>query len=520
MSSRAVDRESATIAFAAWRVLLAAALTYAGVSSVLYIFQDYPRHRVESAWLIFGVLLVATSLAAGRAPAAIASSVADRRVLPAMLLGALLLYLPSLTVGMLSDDFVLLAAAEAGNLWPAGWQHVRPVPLALWALVTAFGAGAPVLHGLNLVLHGLTGYLTDSLGTELGVPARGAVVAGALFVAHPSAVEAVTWLSGIQDVLMASLVMGYLVAALRGRPWLAMACLVVATLTKESAVCAPLLLLVLGIRRQIPWTTLAASAAWAGAFAVTRLYVKPADDFFEPVTGYFAKEFFVSLFGSLAMPFTRAQLWEHPWSFSALVLSLSLLMALAIVRLRDRDLWRTAALGAGWAFAAALPVYSYFHVSPDLQGSRYLYLPAVGWCLLLASAAFRVPHATGRVAILVLLAGWGAGTFAHQQRWRAAAAHRDVVLDRAAAAALASGCGNSQFRSGPDSHAGAYVFRNGIGEAAARSGLSDTSRPVDCVFDWQESGFVLSREGGPRMRQGPRAAAAPRHSHRPMTSKP
>jgi hypothetical protein len=349
---------------------------------------------------------------------------------------------------------------------------------------------------VNILLHGVNGYLTYTLGRELGESSRVAATAGLLWLTFPGAVEAVTWLSGLQDVLMTFLVMCFLVSGLRGRVFFALGCLVLATFTKESAVCGPVLLLVLRIRRDVPLSLLAMSAAWSLLFGLARLYLKPPEGFFQPLTPYFVKEFISGLFGSLAMPFTREQMFEYPILVSTLLVAFAVMMAALIGRLRDRPLWTGSAALAAWGLIAALPVYGYFHISPDLQGTRYLYLPAVGWSLLMGSLSSRSQHSVSRLALAVLIGGSCVGTILHQQRWREAAGHRDAVLLQATERARALGCLNARFQGGPDSYAGVYVFRNGISEATSRMGLSRDDAPVDCLFEWQRDDFVATHMSG------------------------
>ena len=470
-----------------WQALLALSLVYASAISVLHVFQSYPRHRVETGWLVFAVLALLTALTRWQIAEQSLRAPLNRRALAVMLAGALLLYAPSLTVGLLSDDYVLLAFSERWELTPAGWDHFRPLSLAVWAALTTIGAGAGVLHALSVALHGLNAFLIYWLGRDVGEPAATALAAAALWLAFPGSVEAVTWLSGGQDVLMAAFVLAFLIAAVRARLLIAMAFLILATLTKETAVCAPVLLVLLRSRRRIATHTIVAAAAWCVLFGVARLYLKPDAELLDPINGYFVKQLLAGLYGSLAMPWMREQMFAYPWLMAASIIATAAILAIAILRVTDRTTWTTAAVWAAWVLVAALPVYRYFYVSPDLQGSRHLYLPAAGWALLLASVGFR--HIVGRAAIALLVVAGCAGVVVQQQRWRAAAEYRDQVLGRAAAEARAAGCSNPEFRSGPDSHAGVYVFRNGMREAAVRAGITRLDAPVDCTFEWRGDAF-------------------------------
>lgn len=372
-----------------WQALLALSLVYASTISVFYVFQSYPRHRVETGWLVLAALALLTALTRWQAGEQSLRAPLNRRALAVMLAGALLLYAPSLTAGLLSDDYVLLAFSERWEITPAVWDHFRPLSLAVWAALTTIGSGPVALHALSVALHGLNAFLIYWLERDLGEPAATALAAAALWLAFPGSVEAVTWLSGGQDVLMAAFVLAFLIAAVRARLLVAMALLILATLTKETAVCAPVLLVLLRSRRYIAPRTIVAAAAWCVLFAIARLYLKPDVELFDPVSGYFVKQLLAGLFGSLAMPWMREQMFAYPWLMAAIIIATAVILAIAILRVTDRVTWTSIALWAGWALAAVLPVYRYFYVSPDLQGSRHLYLPAAGWALLLASVGFR-----------------------------------------------------------------------------------------------------------------------------------
>jgi hypothetical protein len=473
------------------RYLLWLVLLYAAGISWLYVFQAYPRHRVETGWLIVASVFLATAVARfTRTSAGGSAGVGVRAVLIAIG-AALLLYLPSIGVGFLSDDYTLLAMAKRGEFVSSGWEHFRPFSLMVWAALNLAGlTSAPVLHGVNIALHGVNAYFTYLIAREAGGSSRAAVAAGCLFLVFPGSVEPVTWISGFQEVLMVTLVLAFLLSALRSRVVMAFVLLGLATFTKETAVCAPVLLALLSVRRRVDMRLLAGAFVWCAVFAVLRLVIKPAGDLAAPVTGYFVKELIVRIFGGLALPWTRDQVFAHPWAMSSLLVSIATLLALLASRMRDRQLWTAALIFAAWSLVAALPVYRYLYISPELQGSRHMYLPSVGWALLLAFLAYEIPGRLPRIAGGVLVVLGLAGVTMQQLRWRSAAEHREAVLAGASAEVQAAGCTNAEFRNGPDSHAGVYVFRNGIREATEARGLANPAAPRDCAFEWRNDRFV------------------------------
>jgi hypothetical protein len=165
--------------------------------------------------------------------------------------------------------------------------------------------------------------------------------------------------------------------------------------------------------------------------------------------------------------------------------------------------WRAAA-GLLCALTAVVPLGHYFYVAPDLEASRYLYLPLVGWCLFLADCLAGQPSAwTYRVSAVVLaalIAAGGYGARLHQRPWLQAAALRDAILSQASVAIAESQCDVASFTGVPDKVSGAFVFRNGFREALARhlqfTAASDDSTVVPaCRFRWSDNRFVVAAQG-------------------------
>ena len=246
----AIARPVATL----WSGYLAAAIL--GYYTDIWRFQ---RHHVESAWLVLVAL-------AGAALALSMRGSADhpgppgpegrhpwdrRRVVGLALLSqaaAFALYGRSLWLGLFSDDFVLLARAREGAYTEAHADFLRPVTLLFWSVAAHASNPAVWLHVFNVTLHGLNGVLVALLAERWGLPPRWALGAALAFLAFPAQVEAVVWPSGMQDVLMTTFGLGFvlLVASPAStlpllRAGAGLGLLVLALLTKETAVALPLL---------------------------------------------------------------------------------------------------------------------------------------------------------------------------------------------------------------------------------------------------------------------------------------
>jgi hypothetical protein len=120
---------------------------------------------------------------------------------------------------------------------------------------------------------------------------------------------------------------------------------------------------------------------------------------------------------------------------------------------------------------AAVPVYTYFFVSPSLQGSRYLYFPAIGWGLLVSY--FVATLCTSRRAMVLTSAclfAWSTAWLTLNLRpWREAAG-----IVREFAAQGTSGTWQERYGNAlvvqngvPIEYRGVVLFRNGYPEFLA-----------------------------------------------------
>ena len=248
------------------RPLLSMALTLVALRTVVFVLgaravrlstlywlsaQAPPRHTVESAWILFIVAgALARCLGGGREPMVRVSPPPPIWTLAIFCALSAALFWPSLWIGLLSDDFVLVDHAWRWNLGAYNAEAFRPVPLVIWALLLRAGATAIVLHAVNLALHGLNGYLTSRVVGPF-VPGSGwALAAGVVLVASSASPEAVIWCTGIFDLIATALLLacvivsrGYARDPTLGRRALFIAIGLTALLSKEIAAVAGVLVL-------------------------------------------------------------------------------------------------------------------------------------------------------------------------------------------------------------------------------------------------------------------------------------
>ena len=368
---------------------------YFGVSGV-------QKHNLETAWIVLIGLGWALALFGRRShepaearPLSCPPSLHIGLLFASSLLGTYLIYQPALSLGLLSDDFVLVTRAVRRDFWVPG-GFFRPGPLLLWAgLFELVGIKPFVLHALNLLLHSVNTCLVVLLAFNLGLRAVPAVIAGALFLTFPASVEAVAWSSGIHDLLMTFGCLLFVLAyRARGSRSLAFGLaigLILGLASKETAAIAPVLALTAWwgsgklVKRHSMVLTATALVLCAGYAVWTVTGVNAPADYAVVPSRYFLKELIARPFATLGSPWSEHDLQQAPILGPLSVVALLALFgqSTTVWRSLRAHFWLANRLTA-WIVLAVAPVYSLFFVSTELQGSRYLYLSCCAWSILLA----------------------------------------------------------------------------------------------------------------------------------------
>jgi hypothetical protein len=240
-------------------------------------------------------------------------------------------------------------------------------------------------------------------------------------------------------------------------------------------------------------------------YALYRLSSGVLSDYGQPIDRYFAKQLLVEPFAALGEPWGAAWMRAHPGV--ALVRAVVVLGLLTggfwLWRWRDASFRRTAALAA-WVLIPVLPVFTFFHVSGTLEGSRYLYLPAAGFSMLLAglmgdlARRSRVPRpsavVTPLVAVLAVPSVVALGS--EVRRWTEAARTRDQILESYVSATPPMRCASIVAEGAVDNVDGAFVLRNGFLQALAARGFEAPSDESErsCRVDWRDGIVVQSQQ--------------------------
>lgn len=361
------------------------------------------------------------------------------------------------------DDDLLIV----GNPWlgtpsgllrpftPAYWRALsfaedyRPVEMASYSLDHAFWGGNPVgYHLSNLLLHAFNAAALATLAWILLGSAPLAAAAGILFALHPMHSEPVAWIQNRSELLSAAFSLvcvcafaRWARAARRGNGLYAFACaaLVLACLTKESAVAVPLMcacaLAFPRPPRRRAWAGLVPLAAIAALFLFIKLCVlphsRPGPSAALMVGAYpraatVAKTLALYL-GMLVFP-ARFSL-DRPFAIPAFPPHAALLLAAAAVALAFACALRGLAGRRPWGAALALalapliPVSNIVFISGRPIAEQRVYLASAGFCLCAAILIDRLARLPGvrraaGVLTLVLAASWLVASVKRTDYWR------------------------------------------------------------------------------------------------------
>ncbi len=340
-----------------------------------------------------------------------ASHTADLLPLAAAMLVVALAFAPILHTPFLYDDYAHITDASHAT-WrsiaqlfgrvPGQVVFFRPAGFALyWLNYLWAGAHATVWHAGNLALHTICCGLAFALYREQSL-SRDASFAGALlFGLGGVTAEAAGWIDAGFAVLAAAFVLISLICVCRYAAsgharWLAgaLASGACAMLSKETGFCLPLLVVSLALfRERKDWKGIGRAAVFSSLLAIVLFayrwwalggiggYAGASGNvdilhfnLLRTVNAVFLRQWAVLFFPfnwSNAGPLLRAVLAVIPF-------------ILAVYAWLAKPPRRALAGCVLFILAAALPVEHLLLLSPDLGGSRTLYLGSVGWALLWA----------------------------------------------------------------------------------------------------------------------------------------
>ena len=396
-------------------------------------------------------------------------------------------YAATLRFGFVFDDIPQIVRNPVVQSWryaPGYFNHhlwaqvqgaaignfYRPL-FSLWLLLnfTVFGLHPAGWHAASLALHLLATWLTWAVARRvMGNDVAGATTA-LIFGLHPVHIESVAWISGATDSLLAVCFLGSFACYLRAREcerwsyrwWTASLLLfALALLAKEPAMVLPALVfateLLLPRKRSLPaldgdekrgpkWDAARRAApitalycAVLAAYLAVRIAV--LHGFSNPMTGVSLRIQFLT-WPSLLWFYARHLVWPlgisefYETPYVLMPTSTQFIGPLVVMLALAAGLtwwWRRSgspvvALASLWLLLPLVPAlkidtYQYGELAHD----RYLYLPCLGFAMLLVLAIgnlrfgeatlFRQP-AMATVALLTVVCGYGVATASQSLQW-------------------------------------------------------------------------------------------------------
>lgn len=298
---------------------------------------------------------------------------------------------------------------------PLALNYYRPLFMA-WMLVMRmlFGLNTIAWHASVILIHAVASALVYFVCRRFTPSRAVAVIAALIFAAHPIHIESVSWVSGATDPLVAVFFLGsvllYQQTIESGSMWRSVASVALsacAMLTKETGIVIPAMIFVYALlfapSQRPSWLTALLHSLPYGLVAAL----------------YFTIRWLVLAGFSHSFDITRAQMfftmpsvlwlyvkhlfWPAPLAIyydvplvsspsSAFLISLVLLMlTLAVVAILSK--WidvRLVLLSLFWTLVPAAPaLYIRTFNTTDIAHDRYMYLPSLGFAVLLAAAIHR-----------------------------------------------------------------------------------------------------------------------------------
>ena len=384
----------------------------------------------------------------------------DAAAIGLLFLLAVLPYLNALRNGFVYDD----GTQVLGNPYIRDFRHLREIftttvnsyksafaaanyyrPLMNFGYLLCFqlfGPSAYAFHMVNVLLNGLVVVLLFLVTKRMFRNSTLSFVAAALFALHPIHTESVDWVAAVTDVELTFfclltfwffLGLGGLRSFRHGLTQFGMAVsFVLAALSKEPALTLPLLATVYehAYREDRDGTTraqkflrygalwlltvayLVARVRFLGTLAHNREQLGGIEVFFSAFT------LFGQYMGKLIWPVRLSAYYifeaSDPTDPRVLVgLGALVLIAILFVALWKFD--RTASFGVIWLVVTLTPVLNATWMASNVFTERYLYLPSVGFCWVLAwgwtrlfawSAQYRFPWRWVFAGTLGVMASW------------------------------------------------------------------------------------------------------------------
>ena len=397
-----------------------------------------------------------------------ASVTLSTRLLAAVLMASAAAYLWTLQFGFVYDDLGQIVSNPMvqswryfpmyfrGNVWMQQSQlgnYYRPVFLT-WLLInhTLFGMHPAFWHLTNLLAHLGATTLVYALALRLTREQKVAAIAALVFGVHPVHVESVAWISGVTEPLLALLMIPSFLAFMnyrenKGGKWLAVSLgfFAAALLAKETAVITPgLMVAYVLLCSEDGWKKrIADSARLLVSFAVvTLIYLvlraaalqglaHRTAEITPSITLYTMPSVVWFYLKQLCLPFGLSAFYDTPYvthvSWKYLLAPLTgvvvVILFIAIAWWKSRG--AQVGMAATWMLLPLVPVMNVSLLPMgDFVHDRYLYIPSIGFALLVAMALAKLdeisilPRYASAAVAAVLAVAMIAGTIWQSGPWK------------------------------------------------------------------------------------------------------
>jgi protein O-mannosyl-transferase len=362
----------------------------------------------------------------------------------------------------------------------------RPIGYVSLALTSQWAGSSPVLwHATALAIHAANVVLVFTLALVLGRSRRAAIFGAALFAIHGTRPEVVVWVAGRFDLLSTFFLVLGLLLFIRSQAGdtsigytyaASLVCMILAILTKESAFVFPVLLAVLVFSvGAFSWPRIGGLIPFFYTAAVVFLYrwtlVGGIGGYRDVLTGK-PQIFTLSMVHALEALLLRVWAvlffpinWSQDLGQPVAVLMIAYILAivsLAFVGVRRAEI----VFPLAFVLITALPALHLLLIGPDLGKSRLLYLPSIGFSLLLACAADALKYPFRWAVPIVILAFHFFAVQHNLSLWQYASLRaRSAIV--AAAGCIGPGTENVMVLGLPQALRGVPFFAHGFSEAFA-----------------------------------------------------
>jgi hypothetical protein len=436
----------------------------------------------------------------------------------AICVGIAALFWRAAQIGFLSDDFVMIAHAPNFN-WRANFTtgggdgFYRPLIYAIfWWTRRWAGLNALAWHAGGIAVHALNAILVYLIACALGFSRFASGFAAALFAVHATRPEAALWITGRYDLfstLFVLLSLFFWIRAWALPPVGAALCRAISLVTmtagllsKESAYAFPVMVLVL-IALKPEWRR--RPALYLPFFAVAMPVFAWRWHLLHGIGGYrtasgepeILSQNVLGILKGVALRLWAILFFPVNWSIRpgvVLIVVMAIYVAalfwLATIRVKRASFSLPMAL----LLASVVPILHLLRIGPDLEKTRYFYLPSAMFAMLLASVLDASKH---RWILAVVILAFQCATLMHNfGAWEHSSSKAEpacaVVADAARATAAKIAVVGV-----PQTLDGAYFFANGLPEcvelrnthAGDVTFIRDATRPVDRsqftrIFKW------------------------------------